>query len=257
MVQSTQVADSIVPVLEELTQSDVSIALLGDNQAALAAVGQGAQGWRDRHLRMRAAAARERISAGVLSTTYVPGNLQVADVGTKPLPASRLLALLRMPPGEIRGPTAARFFGKLSALSTDGFGSLSPATLVVLALLMPVPTAQAVRLEGTAGGILLLTIGQVASGQPQGLYEEARSWLFWVPFGLSVVACVGFCGLMWVWEALRHLRSGRTLAVEEASQVSPRLRMERASGSNEEPAMPSPEPECVFPMVGRVDYRST
>ena len=60
---------------------------------------------------MRAAAARERIQAGVLTTTYVPGDLQVADVGTKPLKTSRALALLgivnvRVLNGHFSGPAA-------------------------------------------------------------------------------------------------------------------------------------------------------
>ena len=40
---------------------------------------------------MRARAGRERINAGVLNVTYV---FQVADVGTKALPGSKLLSLL-------------------------------------------------------------------------------------------------------------------------------------------------------------------
>ena len=61
-----------------------------------------------------------------------------------------------------------------------------------------------------------------------------------------------------VWESLRRVRLEGILAVEvePPSQVSPRFRTELASGSDEVPAAPLPETQCVFPMVGRVDYRS-
>ena len=154
MITAVQVGESIAPVIEELSQADISISLPGDNQAALSSFGPGVGSWRNRHLRMRAAAARERISAGVLSATSVPGDLQVADVGTKPLGTSRALALLgivnvRIPASAVPGPMAAKFFGNLSALQTHGPGLVSPATLVVLALLMSAPSVDASKIEGT------------------------------------------------------------------------------------------------------------
>ena len=94
MIHSIQVSDSVCPIIEELLEDDVTTSLLGENAAASASFNPGAGSWRNRHLRMRARAGRERIQAGTLTTTYVPGELQVADVGTKPLAGPKLLGLL-------------------------------------------------------------------------------------------------------------------------------------------------------------------
>ena len=68
--------------------------VLGDNSAAIASFTSNNGSWRTRHLRIRAAAARKRIEAGVLQVSCVPGNLQVADVGTKPFAGAKMLGLL-------------------------------------------------------------------------------------------------------------------------------------------------------------------
>ena len=283
MIAAVQVGESITPVIEELTQTDISISLLGDNQAALTSFGPGIGSWRNRHLRMRAAAARERISAGVLSATYVPGDLQVADVGTKPLGTSRALALLSivnvsMLASAVPGPMAAKFFGNLSSLQISGAATVSPATLVVLALLMSAPVGQAFRPEKPAWTALCVTEGVVfATAQPATHYEQVQGWMFWI------VAVVFFL----VWAIFRWGR-GQVQAVPEIAdpevseedngesrgilceQVSPRLRQTEAAPSSQSGAVervarggegPPNEagPEagsCVFPMVGRVDYRS-
>ena len=45
--------------------------------------------WRTRHLRLRAAYARQSVSAGEWVLQHVPGEMMVADIGTKPLTAAR------------------------------------------------------------------------------------------------------------------------------------------------------------------------
>ena len=93
MIHAAQVGECVGPIIEELVQEDIVMSLLGDNSAALASYEQGSGTWRNRHLRMRASAGREKVAAGVLFPSHVPGHLQVADVGTKPLPAQKLLGL--------------------------------------------------------------------------------------------------------------------------------------------------------------------
>ena len=200
MVAALQIGDSIAPVIEELTGSDVNVALLGDNQAAIASFGPGS-GWRNRHLRMRAAAARERIAAGILTVTHVPGDLQVADVATKPLATARVLSLLgivnvRLPATEVPGTPSAKLFGRLNAVLLQGAENLSPATLMVLALLTAAPPVEAVEMGRTPKGCLWVAVtGLLVNGQPQGRLEEAQGLIGFVVCGLVlfvVAVCWGF-----------------------------------------------------------------
>ena len=73
MVGALQVSESIAPVLEELLQQDLKTSLLGDNLAALTAFNQSSGSWKNRRLRMRARAGRERIEAGLLVVSHVLG----------------------------------------------------------------------------------------------------------------------------------------------------------------------------------------
>ncbi|CAE7837355.1 RE1 [Symbiodinium sp. CCMP2592] len=86
MLHALQLAECLQPLLDELLSADSTIALLADNAAAVRAFETAPNGWRSRHLRMRAQAARERIESNQLQVTHLSGELQVADVGTKPLP---------------------------------------------------------------------------------------------------------------------------------------------------------------------------
>ena len=122
MVRGVQVSDCVSPIIEGLIQTDVLASVLGDNSAALASFSLNNGSWRSRHLRMRA--GWDRVEVGVLRVGYVPGSLQVADVGTKPLPSSKMFSLLAIVnvkmPSEGSGPSlaAARFFGRLCSLNT-------------------------------------------------------------------------------------------------------------------------------------------
>ena len=51
---------------------------------------------RDRHLRLRAAFARQSVSAGDWMSQYVLGEVMLADIGTKALTAARLELLKRL-----------------------------------------------------------------------------------------------------------------------------------------------------------------
>ncbi|CAE7205236.1 unnamed protein product [Symbiodinium sp. CCMP2592] len=54
-------AESVGAIIEELISSDVVISTLCDNQATVRSFAVGSLGWRNRHLRMRAASGREKI----------------------------------------------------------------------------------------------------------------------------------------------------------------------------------------------------
>ena len=64
-----------------------------DSQAALSILTCDGGSWRTRHLRLRAAAARQSINEGNWSIQHQPGNKMSADIGTKPLSTERIKAL--------------------------------------------------------------------------------------------------------------------------------------------------------------------
>ena len=124
LIHASQVGECVSPIVEELIGDDTVISLLGDNSASLASYEKGSGSWRNRHLRMRAGAGREKVAAGVLFPSHVPGHLQVADIGTKPLPAHKLLGLLaivnvRVPLNATVPPTGAKFFARLGRMSQE------------------------------------------------------------------------------------------------------------------------------------------
>ena len=94
MIHGIQLAEAIQPLLDELLEAETIVALLGDNEAAIRAFETTPSGWRNRHLRMRACAGRERVAANLPKVSHLPGEFQVAGLGTKTLPRSRILQLL-------------------------------------------------------------------------------------------------------------------------------------------------------------------
>ena len=153
MVHSVQLAESLQSLIDELLSVDSTMSLMGDNAAAVRAFDNAGGGWRNRHLRMRAVSGRERILAGVLKVSHLPGEYQIADLGTKPLSRVRIFQLLELM--NIRShvdPTeVVRTARMLSRLSLAGIASvpLTAEALAGLALLAAVPrvTAQPSRAE--------------------------------------------------------------------------------------------------------------
>ena len=201
MMHSVVASESIGPIVEELLQDDIVTSLLGDNSAALSAFNLTPSGWRSRHLRMRANAGRERILAGTLTTTYVPGELQVADIGTKALPGHKLLGLLdlvnvRCSPGTSVEPAVSKVFSRLCAAGKGALERASPAAVMAMAILSQVEGAQGIRTQATKLGVsvMLLEVSQV-EGQPGLMLNMVGDWMFWV---LGVLVRVGLCALGFV-----------------------------------------------------------
>ena len=180
MVGALQVAESVAPVLEELLQKDLKTSLLGDNMAALTSFNQSSGSWRNRHLRMRARAGRERVEAGLLVVSHVPGALQVADVGTKPLPVGKLLDLLsiigvRAPSGD-SSALAAKFFGRACTKGAELLsqaGKLSPRTVLATVMLANLPKSQAASLaKSHLVSLVVSDLLVTAEAQPGDYYHE-------------------------------------------------------------------------------------
>ena len=96
MLATMNIGESIGPFFEELLEDDIQHHLYGDNQAACRSFEDSATNWRTRHLKIRAAAGRERVQLGTGSVMHLPGQYQLADIATKPLPGSRFLCLLQL-----------------------------------------------------------------------------------------------------------------------------------------------------------------
>ena len=162
MMHAVQLAESVQPLVDELITDDSLIALLADNSAAVRSFEAAPAGWRNRHLRMRAQAGRERIDCNCLKVSHLPGEYQIADIGTKPLSRPRLLYLLELmnvrdQPAPVESVRAARV---LSRLSRDARGcTVTPEALAGLALLASLPRI---------------------SGQPSGNLELGVDWFRWV-----------------------------------------------------------------------------
>ena len=206
MMHSVVSSESICPIVEELLQSDVVTSLLGDNSAALSAFNLTPSGWRSRHLRMRANAGRERIRAGTLTITYVPGELQVADIGTKALPGHKLLGLLelvnvRIAQDENPEPVVAKAFGRLCSVSLRTAERVSPATLLALiALSQPIGATGERGLTGGVGMVVLVASITKAEGQPGQWVTPVRDWMFWVVGALVILGLlvVGAACCLWI-----------------------------------------------------------
>ena len=143
---------------------------------------------------MRALAGRERILAGTLTTTYVPGELQVADVGTKALAGPKLLGLLelvnvRVPVAGGRGTAVAKMLSHWGSLSVATAERVSPTVALVVAMLAGPQKAHgmAVTARVVGAGTVLQCLSPVV-GQPEVEVSIAVEWFKWVVSVLLLVA---------------------------------------------------------------------
>ena len=81
-------------VTDVLPEQEARLSLRVDNKAAVSISSEGMGSWRTRHLKIRYHWLREKFSDGSIGITFVPGTLQRADIGTKPLPGDRLKELM-------------------------------------------------------------------------------------------------------------------------------------------------------------------
>ncbi|OLP95197.1 putative ATP-dependent RNA helicase ddx42 [Symbiodinium microadriaticum] len=178
MIAGVQVAEAVQPLISELIEQDTTVSLLADNEAAIRAFDAAPAGWRSRHLRMRAYAARERISANLLRVTHLPGEFQIADIATKPLARARILQLLEL--ANVRGQLAV-------AESVQNARMLSRLSLGV--------ASNAGEVAQTLAGLALLALLPRARGQPaEDQLELSWNWLVWT-LGILVVGV----GSLWGW----------------------------------------------------------
>ena len=89
VIEGMIAGESVGVILEELTGPLPHLAWT-DSQSGLAILVNEGGSWRTRHLRTRASYARQAIQEGSWGIHHLPGDVMVADTGTKALAASRL-----------------------------------------------------------------------------------------------------------------------------------------------------------------------
>ena len=94
-VEGALAMTSVAALLSDLGFSDSQGTLMTDSQSALA-IQKGSCSWRTRHLKIKAGWITERIAQQELRIEHCPGDVQIADALTKPLPAARLRMLSRL-----------------------------------------------------------------------------------------------------------------------------------------------------------------
>ena len=95
-IEGTTMGDSCDVLVMDVHDRVYSKVLKVDNTAAVSLLTENSGSWRTRDLRLRASHLRWRFGRLDWLVEAVPGEEQWADIGTKPLPASRLEELRRM-----------------------------------------------------------------------------------------------------------------------------------------------------------------
>ena len=95
LIEGLMLGESVAAVVEEL-EPNVMKLMISDSQAAVNIVMAEGGSWRTRHLRLRAAHAKQRFTKGDWILRHRPGEEMIADIGTKALTATRLHLLKGM-----------------------------------------------------------------------------------------------------------------------------------------------------------------
>lgn len=95
LIKGLMLGESVAEVVEEL-EPQVAKVMISDSQAAVNIVQAEGGSWRTRHLRLRAAHAKQRFTKGDWVLQHRAGEVMVADIGTKPLTSTRLNQLKEM-----------------------------------------------------------------------------------------------------------------------------------------------------------------
>lgn len=95
LIEGLMLGESVAAVVEEL-EPQVAKVMVSDSQAAVNIVQADGGSWRTRHLRLRAAHAKQRFTKGDWVLQHRAGEVMVADIGTKSLTSTRLNQLKEM-----------------------------------------------------------------------------------------------------------------------------------------------------------------
>ena len=89
LIEGLMMGESVAAILEEL-EPHIMKMMASDSQAAVNICLAEGGSWRTRHLRLRAAHAKQRFTKGDWLLRHLPGEDMLADLGTKSLTSARL-----------------------------------------------------------------------------------------------------------------------------------------------------------------------
>ena len=152
----------------------LKLVMMQDNAAAVTLLQGPGGSWRTRPLQIRARSARERFENGFWALQHLPGEMMLADIGTKALGSSRLRALAKM---------MGMKMGESDAIPEKvGEGNAAKARVV-----------RSIEHErGLLTGITCITLADAACMEDEEASREEL--LFWTALLVAVVAA---------WEALK------------------------------------------------------
>ena len=155
VVSGAQMGDAVASLISEILGVDPEVQLLGDNQACVAIVSGPPTSWRSRHLRLRAAALRERLDSGQWTLVHLPGQLLPADLLTKALGVTRFQYLLPLCGVYVPKPVAR----KLSSSSEGKADSEIQGCWRALGiLLLAICVSQLLKGQASPAGIHLVNL---------------------------------------------------------------------------------------------------
>ena len=208
VVSGAQMGDAVAALVSEILGFEPDVQLLGDNQACIAIVSGPPTSWQSRHLRLRAAALRERLDQGKWSLVHLPGNFLPADLLTKALGAAKFQSLL---------PLCGVYVPK-------------PRVSKVANLCKPVACWKTV-------GILLiaLCVSQLLKGQDSASpSEDGSAWLIFLVIGVVLA-----------WEGFKSASSACVRALRCRRRVTGIQAPEVACQTDPWPLAPPPQPRVV------------
>ena len=95
-VEGALLLKSCEGTIAEIAQRSPELTLRVDNMSAMQLLNGSTGSWRTRHLRLRSSWLKEQVSQGLMKVVHEPGESQLADIGTKPLPKARLQELVAL-----------------------------------------------------------------------------------------------------------------------------------------------------------------
>ena len=162
-VEGVVLAQSLKPLLEELSGSKLRWLLLNDHVAASTVILYPSGSWRTRHLRPRSRAVQELVGMEQQELHHVPGRVMIADILTKTLAYPKICELVGYLGYEGFKPPAHR---AKSSVST-------PPESLLLCLASPAPVHA--YAEGTTQGATAFRLGWIV-GFACGLLTVAMVW---------------------------------------------------------------------------------
>ena len=120
VVSGAQMGDAVASLISEILGVDPEVQLLGDNQACIAIVSGPPTSWRSRHLRLRAAALRERLDSGQWTLVHLPGQFLPADLLTKVLGVTRFQYFLPLCGVYVPKPVVCKISSSSKGIGSQG-----------------------------------------------------------------------------------------------------------------------------------------